>query len=678
MKVSLIVDLAGNLQSRARQYAQALTGLSNSGSRAFSGLRNAAASVGRGLDGMGNRYTAMIAGAGITYKATKAVMDSAQLDKMLIRVAQTAGKTRGETESLRKELHGMANETGQSYDSLLQGFYGLIQSGQSFDEALATIKAINPAMAVTGAQGEVLGSAMSVAAQSFKFDLSNLETGKRILDQMTVAGRLGNAELEDLSSIFARIGQNAAQAGLSFEDTLAFIERLSLVERNPERLATLADSTLRLFNNQNYSKEAEKITGVKFFDKTGNRRNPFDVLADMSARYGKFSTDQMRAKGMFAAFGKTDLDTQRGLAMLLQQGVVNEARDMATEIKNAEGTIAKDLPAAIDNAVDQTARLKAALWDAADNFARPINDAINDGIKYILDTQQIGGKELLVGGSLAALGGFGALKLGGKTLGKLGGGVLGNAVKGMGLGRLPLPLPVYIVNDRISLTDGALSDLVNGGSGQAGGKGGAASGKPGAPVRTPRLPGKGGRMARIADFGKQAARNGASAGKFAAKAGAPVAVIGGVIEAGSVIMDPNATTDDKVRGVSEAAGAAVGGWGGAAGGAAIGAAIGSIIPGLGTAIGGALGGLIGGWLGTEAGEGLGKMIGDKLTDRDQAKAIGAEISAKSAELAENLAAESTIKIKVEGGQASIESTSGPGDIDVYYEALNMQGTMTMD
>ena len=212
----------------------------------------------------------------------------------------------------------------------------------------------------------------------------------------------------------------------------------------------------------------------------------------------------------------------------------------------------------------------------------------------------------------------------------------------MGLGRLPLPLPVYIVNDRMSLTDGALSDLVNGGSGQAGGKGGAAS------------------------------------GNFAAKAGAPVAVIGGVIEAGSVIMDPNATTDDKVRGVSEAAGAAVGGWGGAAGGAAIGAAIGSIIPGLGTAIGGALGGLIGGWLGTEAGEGLGKMIGDKLTDRDQAKAIGAEISAKSAELAENLAAESTIKIKVEGGQASIESTSGPGDIDVYYDALNMQGIMTMD
>ena len=113
MKVSLIVDLAGNLQSRARQYAQALTGLSNSGNRAFSGLRNAAASVGRGLDGMGNRYTAMIAGAGITYKATKAVMDSAALDKMLARVANTAGATAQQSRGLRSEL----------FDAL-QGFAG--------------------------------------------------------------------------------------------------------------------------------------------------------------------------------------------------------------------------------------------------------------------------------------------------------------------------------------------------------------------------------------------------------------------------------------------------------------------------------------------------------------------------------------------------------------------------
>lgn len=59
---------------------------------------------------------------------------------------------------------------------------------------------------------------------------------------MTQAGFAGNAELEDLASIFGRVGNSAKNAGMDFTQTLAFIERLSLVERQPERLATLVDS----------------------------------------------------------------------------------------------------------------------------------------------------------------------------------------------------------------------------------------------------------------------------------------------------------------------------------------------------------------------------------------------------------------------------------------------------
>lgn len=58
MKTSLIIDLAGNLQSRSRQYAQALTGLSETGRRSFAALRSSAVSLGRGIDAVSNRYTA--------------------------------------------------------------------------------------------------------------------------------------------------------------------------------------------------------------------------------------------------------------------------------------------------------------------------------------------------------------------------------------------------------------------------------------------------------------------------------------------------------------------------------------------------------------------------------------------------------------------------------------------
>lgn len=58
---------------------------------------------------------------------------------------------------------------------------------------------------------------------------------------------------------------------MSMTDVLALIEQMSEVEKQPERLATLVDSTLRLWNNENYRKNAEEITGVKFFDEKGNR-----------------------------------------------------------------------------------------------------------------------------------------------------------------------------------------------------------------------------------------------------------------------------------------------------------------------------------------------------------------------------------------------------------------------
>ena len=71
-------------------------------------------------------------------------------------------------------------------------------------------------MAVTGASAETLASGMTVAAQSFGFDLSDLKTAKLMLDQMYAAGNLGNAELEIWRIFSPAIGNNAKTAGTEF------------------------------------------------------------------------------------------------------------------------------------------------------------------------------------------------------------------------------------------------------------------------------------------------------------------------------------------------------------------------------------------------------------------------------------------------------------------------------
>lgn len=596
MKTSLIIDLAGNLQNRARQYSQALTGMARQASGAFSSLRSAAATAGRGLDQLAGRYTAGIAGLGLTYKATRAIMDSAQLDKFLARVAITGEASAQQASSLRTELYEMSRQTGRPMQDLLEGFYGLIQAGQSWGEALGTIRAINPAMAVTGASADTLASSMTVAAQAFKFDLSDVRVATEILDQMTKAGYAGNAELEDLSGIFARVGNNAKTAGLSFSQTLAFIERLSLVEKNPERLATLADSTLRLFTNNRYMEKAAKTSGVKFYNADGTRREAFAVLKEIRDKYKKFSTDAQRDKAFAAAFGETDLDTQRGLRILLDGNTIEEAEKMAADIKDASGTIAKDLPNAIKNSVDQVGRLKEKLGEAADSFAQPINAVITDGINKLLADDKISGKEMLVGAGAAGLAGFGALKLVAKGLQSAGGRFAGGMAQRMaqgagGLAGLKLPLPVYVVNKQMSLTRDA---MLGKDAGVVVPDGGAGKGGKGAKGKSVPLPG--GRRARLAGG--------------LGRAGGMAMAVNTAIDGYQIVTDDQATIGDKAGAVVDVAGQAAGGWAGAALGAKVGATIGTAIaPGLGTAIGGALGGVVGGIAGSSLAQGLMNAVG---------------------------------------------------------------------
>ena len=462
LKTSVVIDLAGNLAQRAQRYGRALTGFSDRGQRDLSRLSRTATTLGNNLDRLAGRTSAVIIGAGTAYAAARQVMDSAQLDKKLILVQQTAGATKEQAAALRNELFLMAAQTGQSIDSLLNGFGSLVQSGQSWASSLATLKAINPAMAVTASRAEDLSSALTVASEAYDFDLSNIQTATDLLDMMANAASLGQLELEDLSSTFSRTAVNANSAGFGIEQLLGMTEVMSYTEANPERLATLVDSTMRIFTNQKYLEGAQAATGVNFYDASGTRRNPLDVLSDIAVKYQQLGADVDRDKALSAAFGNVDLDTMRGLRVLLSKGTLDDVKTFSDQIKESSGYIENKLPEAIDNSVVQANRLKSVLKEAADGFAQPINETITDVIQYLLDDKNLTGGELLAGGAAGLLGGALLLKGGGKLLksvGGLGAGVAtGKALEQVGV------QPVYVVN-MPGGGMGGLADAVGGGKG---------------------------------------------------------------------------------------------------------------------------------------------------------------------------------------------------------------------
>lgn len=375
-----------------------------------------------------------LAAMGLAAGMGATIWQSAKLDKSLTQIGQTAGESVKQVANLRSELFRMGRDSGQDIDSLKDGFNSLVQSGQNMRESLETIKGINVAMAVTGANAQVLAAGLTVAATAFEFDLKKPGLALELLDKMTAAGRLGNAELENLSSIFARVGVNANSAGMNFDSTLAFIEALSLVERQPERLATLADSTLRLFTNMRYMAEAQKGTGIQFFDAKGQRRETTEIFRDIKAKYDTFKTDKERALFMFRLLPNADLDTVKGLRTLLSGDYLQKIKEFAEIIKNAGGTLNRDMNEATKNLVDQAGRLKNTMRQAADEFADPIKEVLADLIKWGLDKKENGGLGLsggqITGGALAiAIGTYAAAKGGGalfqRMFGKGAGGAIG-------------------------------------------------------------------------------------------------------------------------------------------------------------------------------------------------------------------------------------------------------------
>lgn len=411
-------------------------------------------------------------GAGVGFVQMQ--RNAAQLEKKLTQVRLTAGMSRAEQMSGYNELFDLVTKNGGAIDDTVAGFNNLVQAGLKYREALEATKGVSLGTAVTGANSEVLSAAVTVGAANFNFDLNKPGMATQMLDQMTVAGRLGNAELENLAGILPRVAQRAQSAGMGFTGTLAFIEGLSQIERQPERLATLADSTLRLFTNANYAKDAEKATGVKFFSADGSRRDPLAVLEDMRKGYSRLTTDAQRFQYINKAFGKADLDTQRGLMALLNGDGLGNIRKFTREIDAAGGTLERDLDTAMNNAVDQGARLQGHLRRAAEEFARPINDAISNAIKHLLNKKEAGGMELgggtiMAGAAVTAAGVYAASRVLPGVLGRLvgrGGGLAAGVAEGKALQAAAGVTPVYVTNWA----------EMNGGGTSALGVGGAAAG----------------------------------------------------------------------------------------------------------------------------------------------------------------------------------------------------------
>ncbi len=436
--------LSGDIDHSMRQSDRSVSRFSRNARRELG-------SLGRLSGGVFGKFKGEILAFGSAWAGINILKDSAQLDKHLMRMANTAGVARRETAKMRKEYFNIQTINGITVEQSRLATDKMLQAGLGLKEALKSTRAIADTSAVSHSSTSTIAGGLTVGAQAFGWDLTKEGVASDKLNKMYFAGDLGSAELENLSAIFAKVGAHAKSAGMTFEGTLAFIEQLSKTEQNPEKLATLAESTLRIFNNKIYQKNITDVLGIEFYKKDGSSRDAFEVLKEFKTQwYDKQLTDEQRSNLFSSTLGKTDLDTQRGMKLLMPGNNLANMYTFRDRINTeSAGRIERKLPDSIDNAADQMSRLKGSLRESIDSFAMPVNNAVSSAIQLAIDPKKaggfgLGGGSLLLGGGAA----LGSLFLGVKMLKKMGsvGGLLGGVAMGEVLEQSMGVTPVYVVN----------------------------------------------------------------------------------------------------------------------------------------------------------------------------------------------------------------------------------------
>lgn len=358
------------------------------------------------LKGLGGSMQGQLAGLGMGVGVVSALKSSAQLERMLIQTKQTAEMSEEQKGDWKTEGFRIAKAYGIDRSGVDGGFNTLIASGVKYDAAKKTADAIGQATAITGADSSVLGKAVVAASSAFNIDLNEDGAALDLLQKMTVAGRLGNAELENLSDLFPKIGGAAAAAGMSIEQALAFTESLSKVELQPERLGTLAESTLRVFSNKQYRDQVTKSTGVSFFNKDKSSRNPEEVFSELKRKYEAMKTDEQRAKFMGVVFKGMDQDTVRGWRSMLTGERLDDLKSGSKELDKAAPIYNRDLKENTESTSGTAARMKATLAEAIDRMASPLNKSFADMGSYLLDDLNLSGEQMLLGGAALGVGGY--------------------------------------------------------------------------------------------------------------------------------------------------------------------------------------------------------------------------------------------------------------------------------
>lgn len=332
----------------------------------------------------------------------KSAMD---FDTALAELGARTGIVGDDMQTVRDYALEMGAVTAFSAQDAAQAMLELTSSGQSVEQAMATLPAVLDLAAAGGLGLKHSADGVTDALAMFGLGVGDATA---VVNALSAGAGSSSASVDDLLGAFKNVGPVARGFGMSMEDTVATLAVLAENGMKGEEAGTRLKSMLLQFNSDPGRKALDRL-GVSMYDAAGNVRDLDAILGDLN-----LSMEGMTQEDRISFM--TDLGGSYGLTAL-QALLASGGIGAMTEAMEAQPKAADVAAARMDTFAGRVEELKGSIETAMINAFTPFMDdvlapmvdklvpIVNEIGKWVAANPELTSTIIGTVGALAAFGG---------------------------------------------------------------------------------------------------------------------------------------------------------------------------------------------------------------------------------------------------------------------------------
>ncbi|MGG2157940.1 phage tail protein [Escherichia coli] len=371
LSTEIMINLAGNLTAKARQYGANMSQFARNHQKAMRLVKATTEAAGRGLDTLGNRYTAMIAGLG----SSLTIKQVADFDAQMRRMGTDAQLTTEQVKTLHDKIRDVSNQKDIRIDAsaLGQGASELLGKTGDYQYVVDNLRNMGLMMQAFGVDGQVAAGLM---AQFWEKNVRGADAVNNMMDRLYSQFAEGSVSVADVARAAPKLFSIIQDQG---PEAIAQMGAFAQVfAKNKGSIDETVTSIQAMYASLSDKKNIEflKKNGIDVFVKgTKDIKKPYELMMEIlkRAKYDPLKLqdvfDQTGMQGIKALlnpenrqlmeqmiYGTIELGSTQKAAQTNAEGFNAAMQSLNNEWQRfAEGQLAKPVQDLADalNSVDQ-------------------------------------------------------------------------------------------------------------------------------------------------------------------------------------------------------------------------------------------------------------------------------------------------------------------------------------